>query len=73
MVEKLSLPANKTPVFQVKSPHSLRPITHHCFLDINFLSTGQAKVCYLCYKVIADKNISSCQISVDELVRQKTI
>lgn len=47
-------------------------MTHHCLLNINFLTTGQTKVCYLCHKVVSYKNIPGCQVPVDELKpRQK--
>lgn len=41
--------------------------THHSLLYVNFLTTGQAEVCYFCHKVIAYENIPGCQIPVDEL------
>lgn len=42
--------------------------THHCLLHVNFLTTGQAKVCYFCHKVITYENIPGCQIPVDKLI-----
>lgn len=47
------------------------PSTHHCLLHVNFLTAGQAEVCYLCHKVVAYKDIPGCQIPVDELVPRK--
>lgn len=44
------------------------PNTHHRLLDVNFLTTGQAEVCYLCHKVVPYKDVPGCQIPVDELV-----
>lgn len=46
--------------------------THHCLLDVNFLTTRQTKVCYLCHKAVTDKDIPGCQIPVDELVPRET-
>lgn len=43
------------------------PNTHHCLLYVNFLTTGQAEVCYFCHKVIPYENIPGCQIPVDKL------
>lgn len=42
--------------------------THHCLLDVNFLSTGQAEVCYLRHQAVPYKDVPGCQIPVDELV-----
>lgn len=50
--------AARKPIFQ----------THHCLLHVNFLTTGQAEVCYFCHKVIAYENIPCCQIPVDKLM-----
>lgn len=45
--------------------------THHCLLHVNFLTTGQAEVCYFCHKVVAYENIPGCQIPVDKLMSRK--
>lgn len=47
--------------------------THHCLLHVNFLTTGQAEVCYFSHKVIAYENIPGCQIPVDKLLRERRI
>lgn len=48
----------------------MRPIvmTHHCLLNVNFLTAGQTKVCYLRHKVVPYKNIPGRQIPVYELM-----
>lgn len=45
--------------------------THHCLLYVNFLTTGQAEVCYFCHKVITYENIPGCQIPVDKLMSRE--
>lgn len=47
------------------------PSTHHCLFNVNFLTTGQAKVCYLCHQVVAYEDIPGCQIPVDELGEER--
>lgn len=46
---------------------NITPTTHHCLLNIDFLTTGQTEICYLSHKIVPNKNISRCQIPVDEL------
>lgn len=46
---------------------NITPTTHHCLLNIDFLTTGQTEICYLSHKIVPNKNIPRCQIPVDEL------
>lgn len=57
----------KQPVLSARLNQNITPTTHHCLLNIDFLTTGQTEICYLSHKIVPNKNIPRCQIPVDEL------